>query len=88
MIFCFCFSTRRSVTLWRTYLEYTLSHSKNKQSAKGIYFRAIRNVPWSKRMWLAAIELLQDHFTLKELMEIIQLMNEKEIRFHKPPPLL
>jgi hypothetical protein len=39
-------------------------------------------------MWLAAIELLQDHFTLKELMEIIQLMNEKEIRFHKPPPLL
>jgi hypothetical protein len=39
-------------------------------------------------MWLAAIELLHDHFTLKELMEIIQLMNEKEIRFHTPPPLL
>jgi hypothetical protein len=76
------------VVLWREYLQYALKHSPSKQLAKGIYFRAIRNVPWSKRMWLAAIELLKDQFTWKELIEIIQLMNEKEIRYHIPPPLL
>jgi len=80
-------TTRRSVNLWRSYLEYALKYAKNKHNTKGIYFRAIRNVPWSKRMWLTAIELLLEHFTLKELMEIIQLMNEKEIRFHTPPPV-
>jgi len=76
--------TRRSAILWHHYLIFELSRN-NIESAKKIYYRAIRSVPWYKPVWLECIRHLMNSFNTGELTDIIRLISEKEIRLHIEP---
>jgi hypothetical protein len=76
--------SRHSIALWRYYLLYELQQTRP-ESAKGVFYRAIRDVPWSKALWLDSIRMLVVHVNLSEFHDILKLMTEKEIRIRKLP---
>ncbi len=57
----------------------------NADLAKGIFYRSIRNVPWSKNLWLDAYRFLRPHMATSELHDILKLMMEKEIHIRQLP---
>lgn len=79
------FRRSHSIILWRYYINYEVS-KKNLHIAKGIFYRAIRFVPWSKNLWMDSMrEPLRKQFTSTELHDLLTLMTEKEIRIRKLP---
>lgn len=93
-------STRDAVVLWRFYMDFEISQ-RDFELAKRVYFRAIRRVPWSKLIWYGtlpsvgipthprlrtdAVAKLRVSFSRQELGELLQLMNEKELRVRTDP---
>jgi len=77
--------TRRSALLWHQYLLFEILHNQL-ESAKKLYYRAIRSVPWFKPIWLESVRYLTHTFNSGELTDIIRLLSEKEIRLHIEPP--
>jgi hypothetical protein len=69
---------RSNVMLWRMYIRFEISIS-HFESAKKLFYRAIDKCPQSKVLWLDVIKLFKDYFTMEDLKELIDLMNEKEI---------
>jgi hypothetical protein len=57
------------------------------QEAKGVFFRAIRNVPWNKSVWMYSIRRFIHHLSADELADVFSLMTDKEIRLRGNPPL-
>lgn len=57
----------------------------NTDMARGIFYRAIRSVPWAKALWLDSMRRLRPHLTAAELHDILKLMMEKEIRIRGLP---
>jgi hypothetical protein len=55
------------------------------EAAKAVFYRAIRNTPWSKHLWLDAFRLLENVMASSEMYDTLTLMNEKEIRIRKLP---
>lgn len=78
--------SRTSVLLWRYYLQFDLQKI-SPDSAKSVYYRGIRNCPWSKPLWLDSIRLLLPTMNLEELNDLLKLLNEKEIRVRQMPDL-
>jgi hypothetical protein len=72
--------------LWKFYIDFELGQG-HVQAAKGIFFRAIRFVPWSKSMWLYCLRKLSQFMSLSELSDVFSLMTDKEIRLRSTPPL-
>ncbi|XP_053113145.1 nuclear exosome regulator NRDE2 isoform X2 [Hemicordylus capensis] len=64
--------------LWRLYLYFMVSLG-NKEKSKGLFFRALQNCPWTKVLYMDAIEYFPD-----ELQEMVDLMTEKELRVRVP----
>lgn len=64
--------------LWRMYMYFLISDGKVDQ-AKGIFYKALQNVPWSKGLYMDAVQLFPEH-----LQEFVDLMTEKELRLRLP----
>ncbi|CAG8592227.1 13671_t:CDS:2 [Funneliformis caledonium] len=48
--------------------------------AKTLYYRAVRECPWSKDLYIMAFRKLRSLFTIDELEEAMNVLYEKEIR--------
>jgi len=73
-----------SIVLWRYYMNYELKRG-DLESAKGIFYRAIRYLPWVKDIWLDSFRLLRDGLSVAELNDILSLMHDKDIRIRQLP---
>ncbi|CAG8460298.1 12938_t:CDS:10 [Ambispora leptoticha] len=78
-----CPTTRHSVSIWSLYINFEIKHNRQDR-AKALFFRAIRECPWSKDIYLLAFRRLRSHFSTEELEEVMNLMLEKEIRLRIP----
>ncbi|KAI9207904.1 NRDE-2, necessary for RNA interference-domain-containing protein [Polychytrium aggregatum] len=65
--------------IWVLYIEFEVLED-NPKRAKLVFFRAIRNCPWSKDLYGLAFRLLYPTFDRDELEEVQKLMEEKELR--------
>ncbi|KAM8920996.1 nuclear exosome regulator NRDE2 [Pelodytes ibericus] len=68
----------RCLLLWRMYLHFTVSLG-SRDRGRGLFYKAIQNCPWSKVLYLDAVEYFPD-----QLQEIVDLMTEKELRVRLP----
>ncbi|XP_070699085.1 nuclear exosome regulator NRDE2 [Pempheris klunzingeri] len=64
--------------LWRMYIHFLVSEGKV-DKAKGIFYKALQNVPWAKGLYMDAVQLFPEH-----LQEFVDLMTEKELRLRLP----
>nr|XP_056707814.1 nuclear exosome regulator NRDE2 [Euleptes europaea] len=64
--------------LWRLYIYFMISLG-DKEKGKGLFYRALQNCPWTKVLYMDAIEYFPDM-----LQEILDLMAEKELRVRVP----
>ncbi|KAI8069872.1 NRDE-2, necessary for RNA interference-domain-containing protein [Gongronella butleri] len=71
--------TRSSLLLWKLYIQNELRQGERKK-AKELLYRAVRRCPWSKELYMIAIEHLSHEMTNAEQLELTNLMMEKDIR--------
>ncbi|XP_028677156.2 nuclear exosome regulator NRDE2 [Erpetoichthys calabaricus] len=64
--------------MWRMYLSFMVVQG-NKERSRGVFYRALQSCPWTKALYLDAIEYFPDHFN-----EVIDLIVEKELRLRIP----
>uniref|UniRef100_A0A3Q3RCK6 NRDE-2, necessary for RNA interference, domain containing n=1 Tax=Monopterus albus TaxID=43700 RepID=A0A3Q3RCK6_MONAL len=64
--------------LWRMYMHFLVSEGKV-DKATGIFYRALQNIPWTKSLYMDAVQLFPDR-----LQEFVDLMTEKELRLRLP----
>ncbi|EFA79562.1 DUF1740 family protein [Heterostelium album PN500] len=78
-------ATKHSIILWQLYILFERSRSRPK-ACKALYYRAIKELPWSKSIWMLAFSSqLSTLFTPAEHKDILQLMKEKQIRLRYHP---
>ncbi|KAL6962786.1 hypothetical protein U1Q18_037745 [Sarracenia purpurea var. burkii] len=70
---------RNSVVLWRCYIEYEMNVACNPSAARRIFFRAIHACPQSKKLWLDGFLKLHSVLTAKELSDLQEVMQDKEL---------
>ncbi|XP_061699874.1 nuclear exosome regulator NRDE2 isoform X2 [Syngnathoides biaculeatus] len=64
--------------LWRMYIHCLVSEGKIDQ-AKGLFYKALQNIPWVKGLYMDAVQLFPEC-----LQEFADLMTEKELRVRLP----
>ncbi|XP_073323174.1 nuclear exosome regulator NRDE2 isoform X2 [Pagrus major] len=64
--------------LWRMYMHFLLSDGQV-DKAKGIFYKALQNIPWAKGLYMDGVQLFPEH-----LQEFVDLMTEKELRLRLP----
>ncbi|KAM4626041.1 nuclear exosome regulator NRDE2 [Polymixia lowei] len=64
--------------VWRMYMHFLVSEG-NVDKARGIFYKALQNIPWAKGLYMDAVQLFPDH-----LQEFVDLMTEKELRLRLP----
>ncbi|XP_061552993.1 nuclear exosome regulator NRDE2 isoform X1 [Phycodurus eques] len=64
--------------LWRMYIHYLVSEGKM-DKAKGLFYKALQNIPWVKGLYMDAVQLFPEY-----LQEFADLMTEKELRVRLP----
>ncbi|XP_017281642.1 nuclear exosome regulator NRDE2 [Kryptolebias marmoratus] len=64
--------------LWRMYIYFLVSEGKM-DKARGIFYKALQNIPWAKGLYMDAAQLFPEH-----LQEFVDLMTEKELRLRLP----
>ncbi|KAM3594793.1 uncharacterized protein V6R79_014315 [Siganus canaliculatus] len=64
--------------LWRMYIHFLVSEGRV-DKAKGIFYKALQNIPWSKGLYMDCVQLFPD-----SLQEFLDLMTEKELRLRLP----
>ena len=65
--------------IWILYIQFEISRG-NFSRAKSLYFQGIRSCPWSKEIYLLAYESLSNILDESDFGQIIQVMQDKEIR--------
>ncbi|KAJ2919274.1 hypothetical protein MD484_g1134, partial [Candolleomyces efflorescens] len=74
--------TRASAVIWRLYLEFEIRAGRL-QDAKRLLFRAIKECPLDKELYLLAFGPLRSVFDGKELQDLADLMVERGVRLRK-----
>uniref|UniRef100_A0A3B4YXD0 NRDE-2, necessary for RNA interference, domain containing n=1 Tax=Stegastes partitus TaxID=144197 RepID=A0A3B4YXD0_9TELE len=64
--------------VWRMYIHFLVSEGKVDR-ARGIFYKALQNIPWAKGLYMDAVQLFPEH-----LQEFVDLMTEKELRLRLP----
>ncbi|KAM9708280.1 LOW QUALITY PROTEIN: nuclear exosome regulator NRDE2 [Menidia menidia] len=64
--------------LWRMYIHFLVSEGKV-DKARGIFYKALQNIPWVKGVYMDAVQLFPE-----QLQEFVDLMTEKELRVRIP----
>ncbi|CEP11433.1 hypothetical protein [Parasitella parasitica] len=75
--------TKFSILLWKCYIQFELLQN-NIQKARSLFYRSIRECPWSKELYMLGIKSFGDTMDEKEASELMSLMMEKEIRLRMP----
>ncbi|CAG8634239.1 9753_t:CDS:2, partial [Diversispora eburnea] len=78
-----CFTTKNSISLWSLFIHFEINNGELYR-AKSLYYRAIRECPWSKDLYMIAFRELKSQFKTDELDEIMNVILEKEIRIRIP----
>ncbi|RUP50611.1 hypothetical protein BC936DRAFT_138404 [Jimgerdemannia flammicorona] len=78
-----CHRSRCSVALWKLYIQFEIIQN-NLGKAKTLFFRAIRECPWAKELYLLAFRNIQHELSAKEQDEVFSLILEKELRIRTP----
>ncbi|XP_006823850.2 nuclear exosome regulator NRDE2-like [Saccoglossus kowalevskii] len=73
-----CRNARHCILIWRMYIYFEVHHG-NKERAKSIFYRSLQHCPWSKALYMDAILYFPD-----DLLHILDIMMEKEIRIRAP----
>uniref|UniRef100_A0A8C9VEP1 NRDE-2, necessary for RNA interference, domain containing n=1 Tax=Scleropages formosus TaxID=113540 RepID=A0A8C9VEP1_SCLFO len=68
----------RCPLLWRMYIHFLVLEG-NVDRGRGIFYRALQNIPWVKGLYMDAVLLFPDH-----VQEFLDLMQEKELRLRLP----
>ncbi|KAM9777889.1 nuclear exosome regulator NRDE2 [Neosynchiropus ocellatus] len=68
----------RCPLVWRMYMYFLVSEGKL-EKARGLFYKALQNIPWAKGLYMDAALLFPEH-----LQEFVDLMTEKEIRLRLP----
>ncbi|CAB5184578.1 DUF1740-domain-containing protein [Rhizophagus irregularis] len=71
--------TKSSISLWTLYINFEMTYGRH-DIAKTLYYRAVRECPWSKDLYMMAFKKLRNLFTIDELEEAMNVLYEKEIR--------
>jgi hypothetical protein len=58
------------------------SSSADPVALKGVFFRGITKIPWSKSFVLQGLELLSSVLDKGELQKICQILEQREMRIH------
>ncbi|KAJ8341255.1 hypothetical protein SKAU_G00335460 [Synaphobranchus kaupii] len=64
--------------LWRMYLSFLVSEG-NSERGRGIFYKALQEIPWVKGLYMDAVQLFPDR-----VQEFLDLMTEKELRLRAP----
>ncbi|KAL0969699.1 hypothetical protein UPYG_G00231080 [Umbra pygmaea] len=64
--------------LWRMYMNFLASERKV-EMGKGIFYKALQDIPWAKGLYMDAVQLFPGH-----VQEFLDLMTEKELRLRVP----
>ncbi|KAG9336654.1 hypothetical protein JZ751_003001 [Albula glossodonta] len=64
--------------LWRMYLNFLVSEG-NLERGRGIFYKALQEIPWVKSLYMDAVQLFPDR-----VQEFLDLMTEKELRLRAP----
>nr|XP_015205763.1 PREDICTED: protein NRDE2 homolog [Lepisosteus oculatus] len=64
--------------LWRMYLHFLVSQG-NTERSRGIFYKALQNVPWAKGLYMDAVAYFPER-----VQEFLDLMTEKELRLRVP----
>uniref|UniRef100_A0A6Q2XAU2 NRDE-2, necessary for RNA interference, domain containing n=1 Tax=Esox lucius TaxID=8010 RepID=A0A6Q2XAU2_ESOLU len=64
--------------LWRMYMNFLVSEGKV-ETGRGIFYKALQDIPWAKGLYMDAAQLFPDH-----VQEFLDLMTEKELRLRVP----
>ncbi|KAI8647113.1 NRDE-2, necessary for RNA interference-domain-containing protein [Parasitella parasitica] len=75
--------TKASILLWKCYIQFELLQN-NTQRARSLFYRSIRECPWSKELYMLGIKSFGTNMDEKEANELIRLLMEKEIRLRTP----
>ncbi|KAK4511241.1 uncharacterized protein ATC70_012455 [Mucor velutinosus] len=75
--------TRSSILLWKCYIQFELMQD-NTQKARSLFYRSVRECPWSKELYMLGVKSFGANMDEKEANELISLMMEKEIRLRIP----
>ncbi|RUS21226.1 NRDE-2, necessary for RNA interference-domain-containing protein [Endogone sp. FLAS-F59071] len=78
-----CERSRCSIAIWKLYIELETMQN-NLGKAKTLFFRAVRECPWAKDLYLLAFRHIRHEFNSKELDEVFSLILEKELRIRIP----
>lgn len=70
---------RHCVLIWMLYLQYETSQGQL-DKAKSVYFRAIRECPWSKDVYLFGLVFLSHSMEMTEVEQVYSIMEDKDIR--------
>ncbi|KAK6307413.1 hypothetical protein J4Q44_G00225610 [Coregonus suidteri] len=60
--------------LWRMYMNFLVTEGKV-EKRRGIFYKALQDVPWAKGLYMYAVQLFPEH-----VQEFLDLMTEKELR--------
>ncbi|KAJ3299178.1 hypothetical protein HK104_009782 [Borealophlyctis nickersoniae] len=77
-----CDSARHSTSVWYLYIQFEIREG-NLPKAKALFFRAIRECPWCKDIYMIPFRALRAAFDDDELTDILSLMEEKELRIRR-----
>ena len=76
----------KSPELWYLYLKFEIKN-KNYASLKDLFFRACKECPWVKALYLIGISELNELFNADEIEELGLLLQEKEMRVRLSFPM-
>ncbi|KAL1762021.1 NRDE-2, necessary for RNA interference-domain-containing protein [Schizophyllum commune] len=74
--------TKGCAMLWRLFIELEL-RSGDFQSAKRLLYRAVRECPFAKELYMMAFDALRPAYNARELAELGDLMAERDIRMRR-----
>jgi hypothetical protein len=81
---------KNSPGLWKFYLLYMLSIPEFRPKAKDLWYRALRDCPWSKELYILGLENLRanglfgkaEEVEFREMKSAWRVMGEKGLRVH------
>ena len=79
----FRLTSRKGMQIFMLAIKFEI-YCQDFQRAKRIFHHAISEFPWVKSLYLLAFDGLESVFNKEEKLELVQSMEEKEIRFRVP----
>ncbi|KAJ1539650.1 Protein nrde2, partial [Cladochytrium tenue] len=73
-----------SVSLWYLFIVFE-NRCQNGAAAKALFYRAIRQCPWAKALYMLPFGELRHEFGDDELLDVHSLMEDKEVRIRVQP---